>query len=135
MKIGRPQRSWNILLDEKPDLHLTVDTHYADTTNPTVQLEHHLTYREKEFAKVLHSPTYAIWDDHDYGPNNSDGTAKEESSPWPAGNRHGPIHHPAHPTPQVPFLNSPGEMLILWWMAATIDHPMKMQMMIKTHAG
>jgi alkaline phosphatase D len=79
MKIGRPQRSWNILLEEQPDLHLTVgDTHYADTTNPTVQLEHHLTYRgEKEFAKVLQQvPTYAIWDDHDYGPNNSDGTAE-----------------------------------------------------------
>jgi alkaline phosphatase D len=79
MKIGRPQGSWNILLEEQPDLHLTVgDTHYADTTNPTVQLEHHLTYRiEKEFAKVLQqTPTYAIWDDHDYGPNNSDGTAK-----------------------------------------------------------
>ena len=79
MKIGKPQRSWNILLEEQPDLHLTVgDTHYADTTNPTVQMEHHLTYRrEKEFAKVLQQvPTYAIWDDHDYGPNNSDGTAK-----------------------------------------------------------
>ena len=79
MKIGRPQGSWNILLEEQPDLHLTVgDTHYADTTNPTVQLEHHLTYRrEKEFAKVLQQvPTYAIWDDHDFGPNDSDGTAK-----------------------------------------------------------
>ena len=79
MKIGKPQRSWNILLEEQPDLHLTVgDTHYADTTNPTVQLQHHLTYRrEKEFAKVLQQvPTYAIWDDHDFGPNNSDGTAK-----------------------------------------------------------
>ena len=79
MKIGKTQRSWNILLEEQPDLHLTVgDTHYADTTNPTVQLEHHLTYRrEKEFAKVLQQvPTYAIWDDHDFGPNDSDGTAK-----------------------------------------------------------
>ena len=79
MKIGKPQGSWNILLEEQPDLHLTVgDTHYADTTNPTVQLEHHLTYRrEKEFAKVLQQvPIYAIWDDHDFGPNDSDGTAK-----------------------------------------------------------
>ncbi|HAD21813.1 MAG TPA: hypothetical protein DCF87_06835, partial [Opitutae bacterium] len=79
MKIGRPQGAWNLLLAEKPDFHLTVgDTHYADTTNPTVQLEHHLKYRrEKEFAKVLQQvPTYAIWDDHDYGPNNSDGTAE-----------------------------------------------------------
>ena len=79
MKIGKPQGSWNTLLEEQPDLHLTVgDTHYADTTNPTVQLEHHVTYRrEKEFAKVLQQvPTYAIWDDHDFGPNDSDGTAK-----------------------------------------------------------
>jgi alkaline phosphatase D len=79
MKIGRPQGSWNLLLVEQPDFHLTVgDTHYADTTNPTVQLKHHVTYRRvKEFANVLRQvPTYAIWDDHDYGPNNSDGTAK-----------------------------------------------------------
>ncbi len=79
MKIGRQQRSWNLLLAEQPDLHLTVgDTHYADTTDPTVQLQHHVTYRRvKEFADVLRQvPTYAIWDDHDYGPNNSDGTAK-----------------------------------------------------------
>ena len=79
MKIGRPQGSWNLLLEQQPDFHLTVgDTHYADTTNPIVQLQHHLTYRrEKEFAKVLKQvPTYAIWDDHDYGPNNSDGTAE-----------------------------------------------------------
>ena len=79
MKIGRPQGSWNLLLEQQPDFHLTVgDTHYADTTNPTVQLKHHVTYRRvKEFANVLRQvPTYAIWDDHDYGPNNSDGTAE-----------------------------------------------------------
>jgi alkaline phosphatase D len=79
MKIGKPQGSWNLLLAEKPDFHLTVgDTHYADTTDPTVQLQHHVAYRrEKEFATVLRNiPIYAIWDDHDYGPNNSDGTAK-----------------------------------------------------------
>jgi alkaline phosphatase D len=79
MKIGRPQGSWNLLLAEQPDFHLTVgDTHYADTTDPTIQLKHHVTYRRvKEFANVLRQvPTYAIWDDHDYGPNNSDGTAK-----------------------------------------------------------
>jgi alkaline phosphatase D len=79
MKIRRPQGSWNLLLAEQPDFHLTVgDTHYADTTDPTVQLKHHVTYRRvKEFANVLRQvPTYAIWDDHDYGPNNSDGTAK-----------------------------------------------------------
>ena len=77
MKIGQPQASWYLLLAQQPDLHLTVgDTHYADTTDPTVQWKHHVAYRrQKEFATVLRNvPTYAIWDDHDYGPNNSDGT-------------------------------------------------------------
>jgi alkaline phosphatase D len=79
MKIGRPQASWFLLLAQQPDIHLTVgDTHYADTTNPTVQLKHHVAYRRQpEFATVLRNvPTYAIWDDHDFGPNNSDGSAK-----------------------------------------------------------
>ena len=79
MKIGQPQSSWFLLLAQQPDIHLTVgDTHYADTTDPTVQLKHHVAYRRQaEFATVIRNiPTYAIWDDHDYGPNNSDGTAK-----------------------------------------------------------
>ena len=64
MKIGKPQGSWNLLLSDKPDFHLTVgDTHYADTTDPTIQLQHHVTYRRvKEFANMLRQvPTYAIW--------------------------------------------------------------------------
>lgn len=79
MKTGQPQASWYLLLAQQPDLHLTVgDTHYADTTDPVVQWEHHVRYRRQpEFATVLRNiPTYSVWDDHDYGPNNSDGTAK-----------------------------------------------------------
>ena len=79
MKFGEPQASWNLLLAEKPDLHVTLgDTQYSDTTNPTIQWKHHLRYRAvPEFSAVLKStPNYAMWDDHDYGPNNSDGTAK-----------------------------------------------------------
>ncbi len=79
MKVGQPQGSWELLLAQQPDLHITVgDTHYADTTDPVVQLKHHVRYRrEPLFAKVIRNvPTYSIWDDHDYGPNNSDGTAE-----------------------------------------------------------
>ena len=84
MKFGQPQKSWELLLAEKPDLHVTLgDTQYSDTTNPTTQWKHHLRYRAvSEFAAVLKStPNYAMWDDHDYGPNNSDGSAvgKEDS--------------------------------------------------------
>jgi len=84
MKFGQPQKSWELLLGEKPNLHVTVgDTQYSDTTDPTIQWRHHLRYRAvPEFSAVLRSmPNYAMWDDHDYGPNNSDGTAagKENS--------------------------------------------------------
>ncbi len=78
MKVGQPQDSWDIIREQKPDLHLTVgDTQYSDTTDPSIQWAHHLRYRRiPEFAAVIRNiPTYAIWDDHDYGPNNSDGTA------------------------------------------------------------
>jgi alkaline phosphatase D len=84
MRPEKPQASWFLLLAQQPDLHLTLgDTHYADTTDPAVQLQHHLRYRRlPPFATVIRNvPTYAIWDDHDYGPNDSDGTAggKERS--------------------------------------------------------
>lgn len=84
MKHGQPQGSWSLVRSEKPHLHLTVgDTQYSDTTDPSVQWQHHLRYRQvPEFAAVIRNiPTLAMWDDHDYGPNNSDGTAtgKERS--------------------------------------------------------
>ncbi len=86
MRIGQPQSSWYLLLAQQPDLHLTLgDTHYADTTDPVVQWEHHLRYRRlPEFATVLRNvPTYSMWDDHDYGPNDSDGTTNgKEGSLW-----------------------------------------------------
>ncbi len=84
MKHGQPQGSWDLVRSEKPHLHLTVgDTQYSDTTDPSIQWKHHLRYRQvPEFAAVIRNiPTLAMWDDHDYGPNNSDGTAtgKERS--------------------------------------------------------
>jgi len=84
MKIGHQQSSWELFRNDKPDFHLTLgDTHYANTTDPNKQLEHHLAYRQQpEFASVIRTiPTFAMWDDHDYGPNNSDGTenGKENS--------------------------------------------------------
>jgi alkaline phosphatase D len=84
MKFGQPQDSWKLVLEQEPHFHLTVgDTHYADTTDPSIQWNHHLRYRRvPEFAPVLRDvPIYSMWDDHDYGPNDSDGTApgKENS--------------------------------------------------------
>lgn len=54
------------------------DNHYADTTEPEPQRRAYYDYRSVlGYADITRRvPTYAIWDDHDYGPNDSDGTAK-----------------------------------------------------------
>jgi alkaline phosphatase D len=54
------------------------DNHYADSTVPEVQRRHYYDHRSTlGYAEVTRRvPTYAIWDDHDYGPNDSDRTAQ-----------------------------------------------------------
>jgi alkaline phosphatase D len=78
------QSAWYLLLAEKPALELLIgDNVYANTTDrELLWTKHREQRRVVEFAAVLRNvPTYAIWDDHDYGPNNSDGTlpGKENS--------------------------------------------------------
>ena len=78
------QLSWRLMRSQQPSLHLLLgDVVYADTTDHDTLREHHLKQRAvKDFANVLRTtPSYAMWDDHDYGPNDSDGTAagKENS--------------------------------------------------------
>ena len=59
------------------------DNHYANTNSAVVQRQFYQDQRRtggwRELAANL--PVYAIWDDHDYGPDNSDGRlqGKEES--------------------------------------------------------
>ena len=59
------------------------DNHYGDTTDPALLRDHYHMHRTVEgFTSLIREiPTYAIWDDHDFGPNNSDGTTagKEDS--------------------------------------------------------
>jgi alkaline phosphatase D len=59
------------------------DNHYGDTTDPNRLRDYlHMMRTVAGFTQVIReTPTYAIWDDHDYGPNNSDGTqpGKENS--------------------------------------------------------
>ena len=54
------------------------DNHYADSTVPEVQRKFYTSQRETAgwHAYARNLPIYAIWDDHDYGPNDSDRTAK-----------------------------------------------------------
>jgi alkaline phosphatase D len=52
------------------------DNHYANTNSPEVQRRYYADQRRQSGWRELaaHTPVYAIWDDHDYGPDNSDGT-------------------------------------------------------------
>jgi alkaline phosphatase D len=53
------------------------DNHYADSTAPEKQRAAYYDHRSAlGYAEITRRvPTYAIWDDHDYGPNDSDRTA------------------------------------------------------------
>lgn len=52
------------------------DYHYANTNSPAVQRRFYFDQRDTAGWRGLSPrlPIYAIWDDHDFGPNNSDGT-------------------------------------------------------------
>ena len=54
------------------------DNHYANTNDPAKQRAFYADQRQQAGWKQLTAttPTYAIWDDHDFGPDNSDGTMK-----------------------------------------------------------
>jgi alkaline phosphatase D len=54
------------------------DNHYANTTDPIKQRAAFVAHRRNPgFAALTQrTPVYAIWDDHDFGPNDSDGTVK-----------------------------------------------------------
>jgi alkaline phosphatase D len=54
------------------------DNHYANTNDPVVQRKFYFDQRTTAGWRGLSPgmPIYAIWDDHDFGPDNSDGTMK-----------------------------------------------------------
>lgn len=71
------QTSWRAVAGKKPDLFILMgDNIYSDSTEPKKQRRMYLEFRAdphfREFAAT--TPIYAIWDDHDFGKNNSDGT-------------------------------------------------------------
>ena len=59
------------------------DNHYANTTDPAKQRAAFIAHRTNPGFRALfsHTPLYGIWDDHDFGVNDSDGTqtGKEDS--------------------------------------------------------
>jgi alkaline phosphatase D len=77
--------SWQLLINERPDLQLIIgDNVYADSTDYNHLWDAYTLERvnNRPFGEAVRMiPTYAVWDDHDYGPNDGDGTAegKEQS--------------------------------------------------------
>ena len=75
---------WNrIDKDETTAMVLLGDTPYIDTTNLTVQRARYRIFAAvPAFAKLVsHTPLYSMWDDHDFGRNDTDGnlSGKENS--------------------------------------------------------
>jgi alkaline phosphatase D len=72
--------SWHLLMDERPDFQMIIgDNVYADSSDYNHLWDAYTLERVKNrpFAAAVRTiPTYAVWDDHDYGPNNSDRTSK-----------------------------------------------------------
>ena len=63
-------------------LFMLGDNHYANTNDVDVQRRFYADQRRQSGWRELtsHVPTYGIWDDHDYGPDNSDATLKGKES-------------------------------------------------------
>lgn len=70
------QKAWLTARGLDPDMHLLLgDNAYVDSTNIGDHWKHHLRMRGVwQFARfVRNTPTYAIWDDHDFAGNDSAG--------------------------------------------------------------
>ena len=70
------QQAWDVLVERDPSFQILLgDNVYANSTDPVVQWKKHIRQRQlATFARAIRRvPTYAIWDDHDFGPNDADG--------------------------------------------------------------
>lgn len=80
-----------------------------DHRDPTTLAEMRTMHREMKDATRLHGYDFArniltkmsvahVWDDHDYGGNDSDGTFAGRADAWQAFDEHWPTHARPHPT-------------------------------------
>ncbi len=78
------QTTWRSIARMKPDLFILMgDNIYSNSTEPAKQRRMYLEFRADPHFRALAAttPIYAVWDDHDFGKNNSDRTqpGKERS--------------------------------------------------------
>lgn len=73
------QTIWRAVMGKKPDLFILMgDNIYSDSTEPSKQRAMYLKFRADPHFRALAAgtPIYAVWDDHDYGTNDSDRTQR-----------------------------------------------------------
>jgi len=96
--------SWYLLMAQQPAFHLLLgDNIYGNSTDYEYLWKCHMEERRinRPFASVIRQiPTYAVWDDHDYGPNNSDGLESGKEGSLQAFKA--VFANPAYGTPQTP---------------------------------
>jgi alkaline phosphatase D len=117
---GRGEQTiWRAVADKKPHLFILMgDNIYADSTEPGRQRAMYLAFRADPHFRTLAAttPIYAVWDDHDYGRNNSDRTqpGKERSLKtfrelW----ANPPVHTPGAPGIWTRFRIGPAEFFLM----------------------
>ncbi len=78
------QDTWKAVAVKKPDIFILMgDNIYSNSTEPAKQRRMYLEFRADRYFRAFGAttPIYAVWDDHDYGKDNSDRTepGKERS--------------------------------------------------------
>ncbi len=71
------QTTWQAVAKKKPHLFILMgDNIYSNSTEPKKQRRMYLEFRADPhfLAFAATTPIYAVWDDHDFGKNNSDAT-------------------------------------------------------------
>jgi alkaline phosphatase D len=75
LKRGGAQDTWKAVSAKKPDLFILMgDNIYSNSTEPAKQRRMYLEFRADRYFRAFgaSTPIYAVWDDHDYGDDNSD---------------------------------------------------------------
>lgn len=125
-----PAPTWDRLREKDPDILLLIgDTPYIDATNLDYQ---HRRYREffsvSELQNIIQSiPLYSVWDDHDFGKNDTDGNlpGKENSRTAFTHYRANPSYGNGKQGIYTSFRRGPVEVFILdvRWFAGTEPSP------------
>lgn len=84
--VPQHEHMWNTIADESPDmLMLLGDNVYSDAPKMP-EMQHYCYYRRQsrpEFQQlVAKTPTYTIWDDHDFGTNDCSGGPEINTPAW-----------------------------------------------------